>query len=78
MQDSDERSHGTCRCPSLLLADLYIPMLKKGMISAIGSDLHGVKGYNYFRSAVKHMGSDITEKVMSSTEKLLENAKIYG
>ncbi len=56
----------------------YKALIEKGDISAIGSDLHGVKGYDSFVKAIKYIGEANTEKVMRQTAEILKNAKNYN
>ena len=56
----------------------YLSAVKTNSVHALGSDLHGTKGYERFKKALKLLGSENTEKIMKKTEQLLNGAKIYG
>ena len=51
-----------------------------GVVSAIGSDLHGAdkKAYQPFISAKKNIGADNYEKIMSRSAKLLQTAEFIN
>ena len=63
---------------SLCCRRFYKDLIEKGNISAIGSDLHGVRGYDSFLKAIKYIGEANTEKVMCQTAEILKNAKNYN
>ena len=48
-----------------------LSLIDEGMISAIGSDLHGRKGYSDFIKALKVMGENRVSLIAEKTEKLL-------
>ncbi len=48
-----------------------LSLIDEGMISAIGSDLHGRKGYGDFTKALKVMGENRVSMIAENTEKLL-------
>ena len=56
----------------------HLPTLKNNLVYALGSDLHGTKGYGSFTKAIKLLGSENTEKIMKNTELLLKDARTYG
>ena len=56
----------------------HLSAVKTNSLHALGSDLHGTKGYERFKKALRLLGSENTEIIMKNTEKLLNGAKIYG
>ena len=56
----------------------YISAVKNNLVYALGSDLHGTKGYEKFKKALKLLGSENTEKIMKNTKSLLDGANVYG
>lgn len=55
-----------------------LKLIEEGRVYAIGSDLHGTKGYNAFKKALRYIGEENAERIMQKTEELLKNAKEYG
>jgi tyrosine-protein phosphatase YwqE len=55
-----------------------LKLIEEGRVYAIGSDLHGTKGYNAFLKAIRYIGEENTERIMQKTASLLKNAKAYG
>ncbi len=65
------------------LCDLFerrknLRLIEEGRVVALGSDLHGVKGYNSFCKAIKYIGEENATRIMQKTEALLKNARVYG
>ncbi|MBQ5800314.1 MAG: histidinol-phosphatase [Clostridia bacterium] len=55
-----------------------LKLIEEGRVYAIGSDLHGTKGYNAFLKAIRYIGEENTERIMQKTASLLKTAKAYG
>lgn len=53
-------------------------LIEEGRVFALGSDLHGTKGYNAFLKAIRYIGEENTARIMQKTAALLENAIVYG
>ena len=53
-----------------------LSLIDEGMISAIGSDLHGTKGYGDFTKAMKVMGEERVSLIANSTQNLLASKPI--
>ena len=56
----------------------YLSHVKNGSVYALGSDFHGIKGYDRFTKALKFLGSENIEIIMTNTASLLKDADVYG
>ena len=48
-----------------------LPLIDDGLVCALGSDLHGTKGYRDFTKAIKVIGKDRAEEIFAKTQLLL-------